>query len=120
MLPTARPSCASCCLLSWLTEPRAELLDPALPRGVGIEPDGRGDLLVVVAAHRDLLRLADQHELPRPGGGVDGAAGGPEGGEHGQPCAPAPGDESGHGSKDTRLKVSRASPPSADCLWCGT
>src|SRR5438046_2222360 len=86
-------------------EPRAELLDPALPRGVGVEPDGRGDLLVVVAAHRDLLRLADQHELPRPGGGVDGAAGGPEGAEHGQPCAPAPGDESGHGSKDTRLTV---------------
>src|SRR5207253_3989532 len=47
----------------------------------------------------------DQHELPRPSGGVDGAAGVSEGGEHGQPCAPAPGDESGHGSKDTRPAV---------------
>src|SRR5206468_9357433 len=81
------------------------LLDPVLPGGVGVEPDGRGDLLIVVAPHRDLLRLADEHELPRPGGGVDGTAGGSQGGEHGQPCAPAPGDESGHGSKDSRLAV---------------
>src|SRR2546421_7448693 len=81
-------------------EPRAELLDPALPGGVGVEPDGRGDLLVVVAAHRDLLRLADQHELPRPSGGVDGAAAVSEGGGAGQPRAPAPGGERGPGSED--------------------
>src|SRR5207249_10916347 len=39
----------------------------------------------VVAPHRDLLRLADEHELPRARGGVDGAGERAEAGEHGQP-----------------------------------
>ena len=42
---------------------------------VGVEAERRGDFLVRLLAHRDLLRLAHQHDLLLPGGGIGGAGG---------------------------------------------
>jgi hypothetical protein len=55
-------------------DPRAELLDVALPHGILIQPDGRNDRRIGLTAHRDFLILADQHQLILAGGGIDGAA----------------------------------------------
>jgi hypothetical protein len=63
-------------------KPRAEALDVLLQPLVGIQANRRGDVLVHLAAHFDLLRLADQRELPLARDRVGGAAdcrGRPEG-----------------------------------------
>ena len=55
-------------------DPRAELLDVALPDGIRIQTDARDDGRIGLPAHRDFLILADQHELILAGGGICGAA----------------------------------------------
>ena len=89
-------------------EPRAKLLDVALEPRIPVDPDRRGDLLVVVAPQRDLLRLTDEHQLPRAGGGIDGAARG-ESGERGQP---------GEMSHSGKIPLYELPPALRPVLWC--
>ena len=55
-------------------EREADLLHVALQRVVLIQPHLVADLAIGLAAHGDLLRLAQHHELARAGHRVGGAA----------------------------------------------
>ncbi len=70
--------------------PGTQILDVALQRLVRIQADRRDDVLVRLAAHLDLLRLADQGQLALAGDRVGGAGDRPEAaqGDAAQPEGP--------------------------------
>ena len=87
-------------------EPGPELLYVALQGRIRIEADGRRDLPVVLPPHLDLLGLADQRQLLRPGGGVRGARGGARCKETGRDAQGA-GAGAGTGSEHGRVAINR-------------